>query len=88
MTPEEGGSYPALSTACGVTKVRLAASFAMQASSIAGGVFLSFEKNGAGDVAGAAAATFRQGSTGYTNNDFATFMAVLPVTAGDGFSSG
>jgi hypothetical protein len=58
---------------------------ALQASSIASGVFLSFEKNGSGDIPGAAAATFRQGSTGYTNNDFATFTAVLPVAAGDWF---
>jgi hypothetical protein len=56
-----------------------------QASSIAGGVFLSFEWNGSGDIPGAAAATCRQGSTGYTNNDFATFTAVLPVVAGDWF---
>jgi hypothetical protein len=41
--------------------------------------------NGACHVIGSAVATFRQGSTGYTNNDFATFTAVLPVTAGDWF---
>ena len=81
----DAGNPARLTVPAGVTKVRLAGSLALLASSIAGGVFLSFEKNGAGDIPGAAAATFRQGSTGYTNNDFATFTAVLPVTAGDWF---
>ena len=55
---------------------------AKQASSIAGGVFLSFEKNGSGDIPGVAAASFRQSSAAYTNNDFAIFTAVLPVITG------
>ncbi len=74
-----------LTIPAGITEVRLMGAVALQASSIAGGVFLSLEKNGAADVIGAAAATFRQGSTGYTNNDFATFTTVLPVVAGDWF---
>ena len=56
---------------------------ALQASSVAGSVFLSFDENGAGDVVGCAVATFRQDSTGHTDNDFATLTAVLTLTAGD-----
>lgn len=77
------GSPTRLTVPSGITKVRLTASLALLASSVSGGVFLSFEKNGAADIQGAAAATFRQGSTGYTNNHFAKFTAVLPVTDGD-----
>ena len=79
------GSPTRLTIPAGITKFRLIASLALQASSIAGGVFLGFEKNGAGDIIGCANATFRQATTGYTNNDFATFTAVLPVSAGDWF---
>ena len=56
---------------------------ALRASSEPGGVFLSFGKSTLGDISGAATTAVQQGSTGYTNNDFATFTAVLPVTAGD-----
>lgn len=69
----------------GITKVRLLGSIAMKASATTGGVYLSFDKNGAGDPVGAAPYTVRQGSSGYTNNDFSTFSAVLPVVEGDYF---
>ena len=79
----DAGNPTRLTVPAGITKIRLMGAVALQASLTAGGVFLGFEKNGAGDIPGAAAATFRQGSAGYNNNDFATFTAVLPVTAGD-----
>lgn len=41
---------------------------ALHTTSVSGGVFLNLEKNGAPGIAGAATATFRQGSTGYTNS--------------------
>ncbi|TGY90645.1 hypothetical protein E5163_05900 [Marinicauda algicola] len=69
----------------GITKVRLLGSIAMKASATTGGVYLTFDKNGAGEPIGAAPYTVRQGSSGYTNNDFSTFSAVLPVVEGDYF---
>ena len=69
----------------GITKIRLMGAVAMKASATTGGVYLSFDKNGAGDVLGGAPFTVRQGSSGYTNNDFATFSAVLPVVEDDYF---
>ena len=69
----------------GITKVRLMGAIALKASNTAGGVYLNFDKNGAGDVVGCAPSAVRQGSSGYTNNDFATFSAVLPVVEGDYF---
>ncbi len=68
-----------------ITKVRLLGSIAMKASATTGGVYLTFDKNGAGEPIGAAPYTVRQGSSGYTNNDFSTFSAVLPVVEGDYF---
>lgn len=79
----DAGNPTRFSIPTGITKIRLMGSLALQASTVSGSVFLSFEKNGAGDVIGCVVATFRQGSTGFTNNDFATFTAVLPVIAGD-----
>lgn len=69
----------------GITKIRLLGSIAMKASATTGGVYLSFYRNEAGEVVGGAPCTIRQGSAGYTNNDFATFSAVLPVVEGDYF---
>jgi hypothetical protein len=68
-----------------ITKIRLLGAIAMKASATTGGVYLNFDKNDAGEVIGCAPFTVRQGSSGYTNNDFATFSAVLPVVEGDYF---
>jgi hypothetical protein len=75
----------AIPAGSGITKVRLLGSIAMKASATTGGVYLTFDKNGAGEPIGAAPYTVRQGSSGYTNNDFSTFSAVLPVVEGDYF---
>ena len=69
----------------GVTKVRLQGSMSLKPSASSGGVFVSFEKNGAGSAVGSGVFTVRQGTSGYTNNDFAANTAVIPVTAGDYF---
>ena len=47
--------------------------------------FVSFEENGTGSAVGSGVFTVRQGTSGYTNNDFAANTAVIPVTAGDYF---
>ena len=70
-----------LTIAVGATEVRLTCSTAPQARSVSDGVFHSVEKTDAGDIPGAAAVTFRHGSTGYNSNDFAIVTSVLPVTA-------
>jgi len=69
----------------GVTKARLQGSLSLKPSATTGGVFISFEKNGAGSAVGSGVFTVRQGTSGYTNNDFAANTAVVPVSAGDYF---
>ena len=69
----------------GVTKVRLQGSVSLKSGADTGGVFVSFEKNGSGGTIGGGVFTVRQGTSGYTNNEFAAGTAVLPVTEGDYF---
>ncbi len=69
----------------GVIKVRLQGSLSLKPSATTGGVFISFEKNGAGSAVGSGVFAVRQGTSGYTNNDFAANTAVIPITAGDYF---
>ena len=68
-----------------MTKVRLQGSLSLKPSATTGGVFISFEKNGAGSAVGSGVFTVRQGTSGYTNNDFSANTAVIPVSAGDYF---
>ena len=79
------GNPSRLTIPAGVTKVRLQGSLSLKPSATTGGVFISFEKNGAGSAVGSGVFTVRQGTSGYTNNDFAANTAVVPVIAGDYF---
>lgn len=74
-----------LTVPAGVTKVRLQGSVALKANATGGGVYVSFHKDGIGEVTGGGVFTVRQATSGYTNNDYAAISAVLPVTAGDWF---
>jgi hypothetical protein len=77
------GSPERLTVPAGVTKIRLFGALALKPSTTYGGVYLNFDINGLGDVAGCAPYSARQYTSGYVNNDFATFSAALPVQAGD-----
>ena len=79
------GNPSRLTVPAGVTKVRLQGCVSLAASASTGGVYVSFSKNGGGDVIGSGVFTVRQGTSGFTNNDFAAGTAVIPVTAGDYF---
>jgi hypothetical protein len=81
----DAGNPSRITIPSGVTKVRLQGCVSLAASATSGGVYVSFAKNGGGDVAGCGVFTVRQGTSGYNNNDFAVSTAVLPVTAGDYF---
>jgi hypothetical protein len=81
----DAGNPSRITIPAGVTKVRLQGSVSLKASATTGGVFISFEKNGAGSAVGSGVFTVRQGTSGYTNNDFAANTAVVPVSAGDYF---
>ncbi len=69
----------------GVTKARFSGSVVLASSTNAGGVFLSFERNGAGGPPGAGVFTVRATTTGYGNNDYQCHSAVIPVAEGDFF---
>ena len=81
----DAGNPSRLTIPAGVTKVRLQGSLSLKPSATTGGVFISFEKNGAGSAVGSGVFTVRQGTSGYTNNDFSANTAVIPVSAGDYF---
>ena len=81
----DAGNPSRLTIPAGVTKVRLQGSLSLKPSATTGGVFISFEKNDAGSAVGSGVFTVRQGTSGYTNNDFAANTAVIPVTSGDYF---
>jgi hypothetical protein len=79
------GNPSRLTIPAGVTKVRLQGSLALKAGASSGGVYVAFRKNDVGDTIGGGVFTVRQGTSGYTNNDFTAATAVIPVTEGDFF---
>ena len=81
----DAGNPSRITIPAGVTKVRLQGCVSLKGSATTGGVYVSFTKNGGGDVTGCGIFTVRQGTSGYTNNDFTASTAVLPVSAGDYF---
>jgi hypothetical protein len=79
------GNPSRLTMPAGITKVRLQGSLALKAGATSGGVYVAFRKNDVGDTIGGGVFTVRQGTSGYTNNDFTAATAVIPVTEGDFF---